>query len=131
MVLPGLNPNNLWEITKDNQTYLTHVAISIVIIYFIVILCYTRGTESIIDFSKSNIGRTLVNIGIFILCLLVLLQFKFNNVIKEAQKCTRPDDKSIPWSDNTRVWYKDPIFFILFIFCINVGFMYFCSWYMV
>ena len=115
------NSENIWGITKKNQNYLTHVVIAIVIIFFVVILSYTRGTDSIIDFSKPKIGRTLFNLFILVLCILVLAQFKFGDVTTSAQKCARPDNKSIPWSDGTTVWYKDPVFFILFFFALLWG----------
>ena len=121
------NSQNIWGITKKNQNYLTHVVIAIVIIFFVVILCYTRGTDSIIDFSEPKIGRTLFNLFILVLCILVLAQFKFGNVTTSAQKCARPDNKSIPWSDGTTVWYKESSLFYIVLFCTFMGIMYICS----
>lgn len=106
---------------KSSQVYLAHVCLGIIILYFATVLPYTRGTESIVDFSKKNAGRTVMNLGLLAGCVALLAQLRFPNVVKDAQECARPADRSIVWSDGTTLWYREGLFFTLFLLSLVFG----------
>ena len=45
----------------------------------------------------------------------LILQAGFTNVNRQAQKCAQPADKTVVWSDGTRLWYRDAFFATLVI----------------
>ena len=91
--------NNCLGLNKGSTCYLVHVFLAVVVI-FLSIHPQTRNV------SWQSITLIAVSVALF-------LQIGFWNVNRQAQECAQPADKSIPWTDNSLFWYKDPFFLTL------------------
>lgn len=100
------NNTNGLGLNAGSTTYAWHALVAVVVLYVV--------------FVAPNSDGVLKTIAAF-LAVGLLAQAGFCRVNREAQECARPADPSIEWSDNTRYWFRDPLFLIMCLASLGVG----------
>lgn len=100
------NNTNGLDLNPGSTTYAWHALAAVVLLYLV--------------FVMPNSTR-VVHAIVALLAVALLAQAGFCRVNREAQACARPADPGIEWTDNTKYWFREPLFLIMCLASLGVG----------
>lgn len=103
------------NLNRKSHVYFYHIVLCIAVLY---VLLINQKYRSVIPKELSFI-LLVGTIPLF------LQKYIFTDVLVEAQECAAPTNKDIPWGDGDKLWYKNMLFFFVWIFAIIYGLHFF------
>ena len=109
-----LTQTNALLLNKSSTCYAAHCLVAVILLYLAVYFPYTKA-------NTSSPNQYVIHVIVAVLAFALIGQAGFTKVNIKAQECAQPRDKRIVWTDNTKLWYRDPMFLILVIFSLLYG----------